>query len=122
MLLWCFFSALIFLSCFAVPPQIAPLEFSDNPVNSGEMVSIFCTVRKGDFPIGIRWTLNSRSVDGIEGASVLRTNKRISQLSIDSVQAHHAGEYMCAAKNSAGIVQDSTILHVNGSVKHASYL
>lgn len=78
------------------------------------MVSIFCTVTKGDFPLEVQWALEGRNVDEIPGISVMRTNKRISQLSIDSVQAHHAGEYVCSARNTAGNVSLSTVLHVNG--------
>nr|XP_015838893.1 PREDICTED: Down syndrome cell adhesion molecule isoform X21 [Tribolium castaneum] len=96
-----------------VPPQITPFEFTDNPVNSEDMCSLLCTVSKGDFPIEITWRLNNRSIEAYQGISVLRTNKRISQLSIDSVQAEHAGEYTCLAKNPAGITHQSAILHVN---------
>lgn len=106
----------IILLLFPVPPYIAPLEFSDNPVNSEDMVSLLCTVTKGDFSIEINWTLEGRNVEEIPGISVMRTNKRISQLSIDSVQAQHAGEYVCAARNPAGTVSLSTVLHVNGIV------
>lgn len=79
------------------------------------MSSLTCTVHKGDFPIDIDWTLNNRSVKFYQGISVMRTNKRISQLSIDSVQAEHAGEYICNAKNSAGTAKQSAHLHVNGT-------
>lgn len=80
------------------------------------MVSIFCTIAKGDFPLEIQWRLNGRNAEDISGISIMRTNKRISQLSIDSVQADHAGEYVCSARNKAGTVSLSTALHVNGRV------
>lgn len=44
----------------------------------------------------------------------MRTNKRITQLSIDSVTAEHAGQYTCFAENQAGASEYSTYLHVNG--------
>jgi hypothetical protein len=106
-----------FLYCLTVPPQIIPFDFTDDPVNSEDMSSLTCTVSKGDFPIAIVWTLNNRSVDTVQGISVMRTNKRISQLSIDSVQAEHAGEFTCSAKNPAGTAAYSAILHVNGTTK-----
>ncbi|KAJ8967482.1 hypothetical protein NQ314_002796 [Rhamnusium bicolor] len=96
-----------------VPPQIIPFDFGEETVNSDDMVSVTCTVSKGDFPIDIYWTLNNITMNKIDGASVLRTNKRISQLSIDSVQDFHSGEYICHAKNSAGIAMHSAFLHVN---------
>lgn len=97
-----------------MPPHVAPLEFSDNPINSDEMASVSCIVAKGDFPIDITWLLNSKIIDNYPGISIVKTNKRISQLNIDSVQAEHAGEYVCLAKNPAGVTSSSTILHVNG--------
>lgn len=100
---------------FAVPPQIGTFEFTDNPINAGDMTSVFCTVSKGDFPIDITWMLNGRAITDYAGISVARTNKRISQLSIDSVQAEHAGEYVCTARNAVGFTNHSTNLHVNGT-------
>lgn len=79
------------------------------------MASVMCTVHKGDFPINMSWTLNGRNLEEIIGVNVLRTNKRISQLSIDSVDAAHAGEYICKAKNEAGVAEYSAYLRVNGS-------
>lgn len=98
-----------------VPPHVAPLEFSDNPINSDEMVSVSCIVAKGDFPIDIIWLLNGQVIENFPGISIVKTNKRISQLNIDSVQAEHAGEYTCLSKNSAGATSSATVLHVNGT-------
>lgn len=80
------------------------------------MVSITCTVNKGDFPLDIFWKLNGENVQNMRGVTLLRTNKRISQLSIDYVQAEHAGEYICRAQNQAGTISFSTDLHVNGDL------
>lgn len=100
----------------AVPPQIIPFEFMDDPVNSGDMSSLTCTVNKGDFPIEIFWTLNGKKVESLNGISVSRTNKRISQLSIEAASAEHSGSYECVAKNAAGTTSHSTFLHVNGKL------
>lgn len=97
-----------------VPPQIVPFDFGESAVYSGDMASVLCTVHKGDFPIEIFWTLNGRDLAQIPGVNVLRTNKRISQLSIDSVDAAHAGEYTCKAVNQAGIAEHAAYLRVNG--------
>lgn len=99
----------------AVPPQIIPFEFADDPVNSGDMSSLTCTVNKGDFPIDIFWTLNGKNVESANGISISRTNKRISQLSIETARAEHSGNYECIAKNAAGTARHSTFLHVNGN-------
>lgn len=98
-----------------VPPQITPFDFSEETVNTGDMTSVFCTVTKGDFPIKIKWTLNGHEINSFEGISISQTNKRISQLAIDSVQANHAGEYICEASNFAGSAKHSAYLHINGT-------
>ncbi|KAG5890611.1 hypothetical protein JTB14_005121 [Gonioctena quinquepunctata] len=98
-----------------VPPQITPFDFGNDPINSGDMVTVFCTVNKGDVPIGIKWTFNGRPIDNLQGVSITRTNKRITQLTIDSVQDLHSGDYKCAVKNQAGVAKHSASLHVNGT-------
>ncbi|XP_063932444.1 cell adhesion molecule Dscam1 isoform X17 [Zophobas morio] len=96
-----------------VPPQITHFDFGDEPINSGDTVSVFCIVNKGDFPINISWTLNTKPVDQIDGITTIRTSKRIVQLNIDSVHAEHSGKYVCSARNPAGLVEHSAYLHVN---------
>lgn len=98
-----------------VSPQIASFDFGDETTNSGDMISVMCTVHKGDLPINISWTLNNKTVDNKPGITVLRTNKRISQLSIDDVQAIHAGIYVCTAKNGAGVAHHQAQLLVQGT-------
>lgn len=78
------------------------------------MTIINCAVTKGDLPIKIRWLLNGHPVETIEGVNIMSTKKRVSQLSIDDVQAHHSGEYSCIASNRAGNVTFSALLRVNG--------
>lgn len=99
---------------FPVPPQIAHFSFADEVVNSGEMASTQCAVSKGDFPLKITWFFNSNPIETLHGVSVMKTSQRISSLSIDSVDAIHAGVYMCLAENAAGADRYSTYLNVNG--------
>ncbi|XP_068899442.1 cell adhesion molecule Dscam1 isoform X36 [Tenebrio molitor] len=96
-----------------VSPQIHPFEFGDESVNSGDMAIVNCAVIKGDLPVKIFWKLNGRSVDNVEGVNIMQTKKRVSQLTIDDVQAHHAGEYSCVASNKAGNTSFSSYLRVN---------
>lgn len=104
----------IVLFDFPVPPQIAHFSFADEVVNSGEMASTQCAVTKGDFPLKITWFFNSNPIETLHGVSVMKTSQRISSLSIDSVDAIHAGVYMCLAENAAGADRYSTYLNVNG--------
>jgi hypothetical protein len=99
---------------FPVPPQIHPFDFGDDTINSGDVIIAICAVTKGDFPIKIRWTLNNQPLENFGGITTMNTNKRASQLTIESVQAHHAGEFKCIAENKAGFAEFSTYLNVNG--------
>lgn len=104
------------LPLFLVPPQILPFDFGDVPINTDDIVLVNCLVKKGDFPINITWTLNGIDVQDVVGVSSLNTNKRSNQLSIDSVQAHHAGEYICRATNPAGFTSYAAMLNVNSNL------
>ncbi|CAG9840567.1 unnamed protein product [Diabrotica balteata] len=98
---------------YSVPPQIHPFNFGDEAINSGDLVTATCAVSKGDFPLKIRWTLNGKTVNKFEGVVAANTNKKVSQLTIESATAHHSGEYVCIAENNAGIVKHSAYLNVN---------
>lgn len=75
---------------------------------------VTCLVSKGDFPFIIRWTLNNKTLDQLDGISTINPNKRASQLTIESVTADHSGKYTCAVKNKAGFDEYSAYLNVNG--------
>jgi hypothetical protein len=99
---------------FPVPPQILPFDFGDEQFNSGDMTSASCSISKGDLPLTIFWIFNGRTVDNGNGVVVSLVNKRLSTLSIESVQAENAGEYSCVATNAAGEGRQSSTLRVNG--------
>lgn len=99
---------------FLVPPQILPFEFSEEAVNEGDGVSVQCTVSKGDYPLNITWYLNGLTIQQGDGILVNRASKRVSTLSIDSVQAFHSGNYTCLASNKADATSITRILVVNG--------
>lgn len=114
-----FFNILPFLfhpsTCLSVPPQIVAFDFGEDPINSGEVASVLCTVNKGDFPLTIKWSLNGRGIENVRGINIFQTNKRNSQLSIDYIQAEHAGNFVCTATNDAGSTFHETTLRVNGT-------
>lgn len=83
-------------------------------MNSGEFLTITCTISKGDFPLNITWILNGRSITMFDGITATNTNKRSSQLTIESAQAHHSGDYTCLAQNLVGSAKFSSYLNVNG--------
>lgn len=96
-------------------PQIVHFDFSDEEINSMDMVSASCTVNKGDLPVDIYWTRNGYKIFSNDGISISRTNKRMSVLSIESVRDRHSGEYTCVAENLAGVAKHSAVLSVNGT-------
>lgn len=101
---------------FLVAPQIAPFSIGEEPANWGEQVSAMCSILKGDSPIEIRWSLNGEPITRTNhpDITVTKTGKKNSVLIIDSVTAHHAGEYTCVASNLVGSVSRSAELSVNG--------
>lgn len=110
-----FFKATNFDSRYSVLPQIMPFDFGEEPANSGDMTTTQCAVIKGDFPITITWVLNNKPIHEFPGITISQTNKRISSLSIESLEALHSGHFTCIAVNRAGSASYSAILNVNGT-------
>lgn len=98
-----------------------PFTFEEGPAQTGQSISLTCSVVDGDLPLQISWFLNERPIEDVEGLSQGTIGRRISVLSIESVQADHAGLYMCRAKNKAGHTEYSTELKVNGIQKTELY-
>lgn len=97
-----------------VPPKITPFNFGEDPANYEETVSISCIISSGDQPIDIEWLFNDYPISSYSGITVMRGGKRTSLLNIDSVKAHHAGNYTCKARNHAAAVNYTAELVVNG--------
>lgn len=102
------------LATHSVPPQVSPFEFGEEAINSGDFTSVQCSVHKGDLPVNITWVQNGRPIKGNEGVTVSKTGKRVSTLTIDSVDESHSGNYTCVVQNKAGSVSFTAELHVNG--------
>ena len=85
-----------------------------------ETVTVTCSVTKGDLPIEVWWTLISTQ-DGREvnlttndGVMITKTSKKVSVMTIESVNARHMGNYTCYSQNKAGTAQFSASLAING--------
>ncbi|XP_025152785.1 Down syndrome cell adhesion molecule-like protein Dscam2 isoform X35 [Harpegnathos saltator] len=97
-----------------VAPQILPFAFGDEPASWGELVSVTCSVAKGDQPIEITWAFNGTTIDSRDSDVVVAsTNRKNSVLTIESVAARHAGDYTCTASNRVGTTTHTAHLAVN---------
>lgn len=93
-----------------------PFNMGDEPANPGDMVSLQCTVSKGDLPLEIDWYLNGVKISKQhEGISIIRTSNRVNTLSIESIKAEHGGLFACVASNKAGFANHTSMLVVNGT-------
>ncbi|XP_063893548.1 cell adhesion molecule Dscam1 isoform X17 [Helicoverpa armigera] len=95
-----------------VPPKIAPFIAGPEPAFLGDYFALQCIVTHGDQPVLIDWTVNNQSAKSIPGVRVSNADRRSSVLTIESVDATHAGLFNCTASNAAGIVSHTTDLVV----------
>ncbi|XP_030242111.1 Down syndrome cell adhesion molecule-like protein Dscam2 isoform X7 [Drosophila navojoa] len=95
-----------------VLPRITPFAFEEGPAQVGQYLTLHCSVPLGDLPMQIEWTLNGQSIDERLGISTLAVGSRSSVLTIESVEAPHAGNFTCHAKNLAGQQRFTTLLNV----------
>lgn len=99
----------------SVAPEILQFSFGESPLNYGEMLSVTCSIIKGDLPVNLTWMINDKPIDPTRTDINVQMNKRVSFLSIDSVTARHAGRYECMARNTAGVDRHTAHLSVNGT-------
>lgn len=97
-----------------VLPVIVPFSLGDKPAHMDQFLSINCAVSDGDLPLNIFWTFNNQPITPDMDVSINRLGKRTSVLTIDSVNAHHAGNYSCHGQNSAGSTSFTSELKVIG--------
>ena len=99
-----------------VVPQIHPFDFGEESINSGDSITVVCSIMKGDLPITFEWLHNGNTIGESDEITINRAGKKGSTLIIDNIQDIHAGQYTCKATNSAGFATHAADLHVNGIV------
>jgi len=104
----------IFLNMNPAPPEIVPFTFGDKPRSEGQSATVTCSV-DGDKPVGVRWMLNDKEIDGNMNVTVIPLGDAGSIISIPRVTAQHVGWYTCIARNLAGVTQYSAQLSVTGT-------
>ncbi|XP_070134572.1 cell adhesion molecule Dscam1 isoform X22 [Drosophila bipectinata] len=95
-----------------VLPRIIPFAFEEGPAQVGQYLTLHCSVPGGDLPLTIEWTLDGQEIPEESGISTARVGRRGSVLTIEAVEASHAGNFTCHAHNSAGHQQFTTPLNV----------
>ncbi|XP_036333522.1 Down syndrome cell adhesion molecule-like protein Dscam2 isoform X30 [Rhagoletis pomonella] len=95
-----------------VLPRIIPFAFEEGPAQTGQYLTLHCSVPTGDLPLVIEWTLNGELVSEALGVSTMTVGRRSSVLTIESVDHQHAGNFTCNASNRAGVQSYSTELNV----------
>lgn len=96
-------------------PHIIPFSL-DEDVNSGESIQLNCHVSKGDHPLKIVWTLNNEDLAPQLEITTTLLGDRSSILTIVSAKAVHSGNYTCSATNTAGSVNHTATVHINGTL------
>lgn len=98
-----------------VPPKIVPFPLGDEPSQMNQYITLSCTLSDGDLPLNIYWTFNGQPITLEEFDIIIsKLGKRSSVLTIENVQAHHAGNYSCHGENLAGSTYYSAELKVIG--------
>ena len=95
-------------------PEMVPFSFGDKPVNQGDYVQLTCTVRRGDKPLSLTWSLKGDVISSDPVMTTTMIGQQNSMLIITSVDYQHSGVYTCRAENKAGVTSHSTKLLVNG--------
>ncbi|XP_073989855.1 Down syndrome cell adhesion molecule 1 isoform X9 [Rhodnius prolixus] len=99
-----------------VRPRLQPFSFGDKPLNTGQISTLICSLAEGDRPVTLQWLFNGRELyddrDEI-GIKIVQISDGSTLLSINSVEARHAGTYTCVAKNEAGKETYTSNLVVN---------
>ena len=83
-------------------------------LNAGDRLALQCAVIKGALPITVNWLKDSAPAASVAGVHVKLINDFTASLSVESLSAHHAGLYTCAAHNHAGPATSTVTLIVQG--------
>ncbi|XP_059481325.1 cell adhesion molecule Dscam2-like isoform X4 [Neocloeon triangulifer] len=93
-----------------VPPRVSPFYF--DAASEGLRTQVMCTTSQGDQPFVFSWLKDGRALQPGDGLEVIQFTSFSSILTIDSVRAHHSGNYSCQVQNAAATVEHTAALSV----------
>ncbi|GBM66125.1 Titin [Araneus ventricosus] len=90
------------------PPVLNPMYVPPN-LAIDDNIDLFCTVKRGSFPVQIEWLHNEKKVTSAQKYKLLNSESS-SHLSIGKIQPEDIGNYTCVAKNRYGHDRNTVIL------------
>ncbi|KAG1655737.1 Down syndrome cell adhesion molecule-like protein Dscam2 [Nymphon striatum] len=81
-------------------PVLSDIKFPEG-VAEGMRVNVLCNILKGEQPVTKAWLKDGHPIASDIGIVITHTSS-FSILNIENVRRHHAGTYICSARNSAG--------------------
>ncbi|KAG1655736.1 Down syndrome cell adhesion molecule [Nymphon striatum] len=98
-------------------PVLSDIKFPEG-VAEGMRVNVLCNILKGEQPVTKAWLKDGHPIASDIGIVITHTSS-FSILNIENVRRHHAGTYICSARNSAGQTNKTGRLIVQASPEWA---
>ncbi|KAG1677537.1 Down syndrome cell adhesion molecule-like protein Dscam2 [Nymphon striatum] len=98
-------------------PVLSDIKFPEG-VAEGMRVNVLCNILKGEQPVTKAWLKDGHPIASNIGIVITHTSS-FSILNIENVRRHHAGTYICSARNSAGQTNKTGRLIVQASPEWA---
>ncbi|PRD37680.1 UNVERIFIED_CONTAM: Titin [Trichonephila clavipes] len=89
-------------------PMLNPVMVPHN-LSMGDIAEIFCSLRRGEFPVSFRWLHNGKDVSH-QSKYKITTGESSSTFHIGKIQAIDIGNYTCVATNRYGKDEMTSIL------------
>ena len=99
----------------SVPPKLQNFGNSHQTLQVDQKITMLCSITEGDEPITLSWQKDGVLLleSGSEGIVITKMD-HLSILRINSLEAHHMGNYSCHASNQAGSTVIYSFLQVKG--------
>lgn len=103
-------------SIISVGPQTDISLLQDRHVEEGGIVTVTCSLSKGDPPLSFEWTKDGSSVASLPGVQVV-SHDFSSMLTITAASRFHSGNYYCKASNPVSWSMMKARILVDGTIE-----